>query len=91
VGFRENTEGIAFYGGEPVEKSVFRSRFASVFENFLGIMKRQRRLGFFTFEYRQVATIFPVVVVAPRYFEKAITRGGLMQVVNAFSFVHKTG
>ena len=90
VRFRENAESIAFYGGEPVEQSVFRSRFGSVFENFLRIMTRQRGLGFFTLGYGQVATIFPVVVVAPRYFERAITLGGLMQVVNAFSFVHNS-
>jgi vitamin B12/bleomycin/antimicrobial peptide transport system ATP-binding/permease protein len=37
--------------------------------------------------YTQAAVIFPVIVVAPRYFAKQIGLGGLMQVVNAFSFV----
>ena len=38
--------------------------------------------------YNQVAVIFPVVAVSPYYFTKQIGLGGLMQVVNAFSYVH---
>ncbi len=86
--FGENAESVALYGGEPVELGVFHERFRSVFENFLQIMKRQRRLSCFTLGYAQVAVIFPVVVVSPRYFAGQIGLGGLMQAVNAFSFVH---
>jgi vitamin B12/bleomycin/antimicrobial peptide transport system ATP-binding/permease protein len=87
VRFRENAEGVAFSGGEPVELNLFKERFGSVFENFCQIMKRQRRLTWFTLGYAQVAVIFPVVVISPRYFLKQIGLGGLMQAVNAFSFV----
>jgi putative ATP-binding cassette transporter len=90
VRLRENTESIAFYRGEPIELGVFRDRFSNVFTNFFGIMKRQRILGFFTQGYAQMATIFPYLVIAPRYFDKLITLGGLMQVVNAFSFVQNS-
>ena len=51
------------------------------------MMKRQRRLTCFTLAYTQVAVIFPLLVVSPRYFAKQIGWGGLMQMVNAFSFV----
>jgi putative ATP-binding cassette transporter len=34
-----------------------------------------------------VAVIFPVIVVSPRYFARQILLGGLMQAVNAFSYV----
>jgi vitamin B12/bleomycin/antimicrobial peptide transport system ATP-binding/permease protein len=87
VRFRENAESVAFYGGEPVELKLFKERFGSVFENFCQIMKRQKRLTWFTLGYAQVAVIFPVVVISPRYFLKQIGLGGLMQAVNAFSFV----
>ena len=85
--FRENAESVALYGGEPVELKLFKERFGSVFENFCQIMKRQKRLTWFTLGYAQVAVIFPVVVISPRYFLKQIGLGGLMQAVNAFSFV----
>ena len=87
VRFRENAESVALSGGEPVELKLFKERFGSVFENFCQIMKRQRRLTWFTLGYAQVAVIFPVVVISPRYFLKQIGLGGLMQAVNAFSFV----
>ncbi len=85
--FRENAESVALYGGEPVELKLFKERFGSVFENFCQIMKRQKRLTWFTLGYAQVAVIFPVVMISPRYFLKQIGLGGLMQAVNAFSFV----
>jgi putative ATP-binding cassette transporter len=85
--FRENAESVALYGGEAVEFKLFKERFGSVFENFCQIMKRQKRLTWFTLGYAQVAVIFPVVVISPRYFLKQIGLGGLMQAVNAFSFV----
>ena len=87
VRFRENAESVALYGGEPVELKLFKERFGSVFENFCQIMKRQKRLTWFTLGYAQVAVIFPVVMISPRYFLKQIGLGGLMQAVNAFSFV----
>ena len=90
VRFRENAESVALFGGEPVELRVFHERFHSVFENFRRIMKRQRCLTWFTLGYAQVAVIFPVVVVSPRYFAKQIGLGSLMQVVNAFSFVQNS-
>src|SRR6201996_4776090 len=88
--FRENAESVALYGGEPVELRVFNERFRSVFENFRQIMKRQRLLTCFTLGYTQAALIFPLVVTSPRYFARQIGWGGLMQVVNAFSFVQNS-
>src|SRR5215469_12725696 len=90
VRLRENAESVAMYGGEPAELGVFRERFSSVFENFRKIMKRQRFLSCFTLGYTQVAVIFPMVIVSPRYFAKQIGLGGFMQAVNAFSFVQNS-
>jgi vitamin B12/bleomycin/antimicrobial peptide transport system ATP-binding/permease protein len=90
VRLRENAESVALYRGEAMELGVFQERFRSVFENFWQIMKRQKRLSWFTSGYAQIAVIFPVVVVAPRYFAKQIGLGGLMQVVGAFSAVQNS-
>jgi vitamin B12/bleomycin/antimicrobial peptide transport system ATP-binding/permease protein len=83
----EHAESVALYGGEPVELSLFGERFQAVFANFRQIMKQQIRLSAFTLSYAQVALIFPVIVVSPRYFARQILLGGLMQAVNAFSYV----
>jgi putative ATP-binding cassette transporter len=90
VRLRQNAESVALYRGEAMELGVFQERFRSVFDNFWQIMKRQKRLAWFTSGYAQVALIFPVVVVAPRYFAKQIGLGGLMQVVSAFTSVQSS-
>ena len=87
---RENAESVASYGGEPVELSVFQERFRNIFANFRNIMGRQMRLNWFTQGYAQVAVIFPLLVVLPRYFVKQIGWGGLMQVASAFSYVYNS-
>jgi vitamin B12/bleomycin/antimicrobial peptide transport system ATP-binding/permease protein len=90
VRLRQNTESVAFYGGESAELKVFGDRFRSVFGNFWEIIKRQKLLLWFTAGYNQIAIIFPFVVVAPRYFAKQIGLGGMMQVINAFSSVRES-
>jgi len=87
VRFRENSEGVALYHGEEDELRGFRSRFASVVDNWWAIMKRQKLLTFFTIGYSQAAVVFPFVVGAPRYFSGAIQLGGLIQISNAFGQV----
>jgi putative ATP-binding cassette transporter len=48
------------------------------------------RLNWFTQGYAQVAVIFPLLVILPRYFVKQIGWGGLMQVSSAFSYVYNS-
>jgi putative ATP-binding cassette transporter len=87
VRFRENTEGVALYGGEQDELRNFRSRFANVVGNWWRIMKRQKVLNSFVIGYNQLAVIFPFVVAGNRYFAGTIQLGGLMQISNAFGQV----
>jgi putative ATP-binding cassette transporter len=85
VRFRENTEGVALYRGETDELRGFRERFEAVVMNWWNIMRRQKRLTYFTAGYGQAAWIFPSVVAAPRYFRGELALGGLMQTVGAFN------
>ena len=87
VRLRENAENVAFYGGEARELDTFLSRFARVVANWWGIIKRRKRLAWFTIGYEQLATVFPFLVAAPRYFDKMIQLGGLMQISSAFGHV----
>ncbi|MBV8507325.1 MAG: ABC transporter ATP-binding protein/permease [Alphaproteobacteria bacterium] len=87
VRLRENAENVAFYGGEARELDTFQIRFARIIANWWGIIRRRKRLTWFTTGYGQLAIIFPLVVAAPRYFAKAIQLGGLMQIVSAFGQV----
>ena len=87
VRFRENTEGVALYRGESDEFRGFRQRFEAVVMNWWDIMRRQKRLTYFTAGYQQAAWIFPSLVAAPRYFRGDLTLGGLIQTIGAFSHV----
>jgi vitamin B12/bleomycin/antimicrobial peptide transport system ATP-binding/permease protein len=87
VRLRENAENVAFYGGEGRELDTFNTRFARIIANWWGIIRRRKRLGWFTTGYQQVAIVFPFLVAAPRYFARSIQLGGLMQIASAFGQV----
>lgn len=87
VRLRENSESIAFYGGEKQERSAFMQRFHKAFENFWELMRRQKQLTWFTSGYGQIAIIFPFLVASPRYLANEIQLGGLMQIATAFGRV----
>ncbi|HEV7476612.1 MAG TPA: ABC transporter ATP-binding protein/permease [Burkholderiales bacterium] len=87
VRLRENSEGVALYRGEREEMANFRGRFGAVIANWWSLMLKQKRLGWFTTFYGQVAIIFPYVMVAPRFFSGAIQLGGIFQAASAFGQV----
>jgi putative ATP-binding cassette transporter len=87
VRLRENAENVAFYGGEAREFDTFQTRFSRIVKNWWEIIKRRKKLTWFTTGYSQLAIIFPFVVAAPRYFDKTIQLGGLMQISSAFNQV----
>jgi putative ATP-binding cassette transporter len=84
---RENPEAIALYKGESDEILSLSERFEAVRANFWAIMRRTKALNFFTIGFSQIAGIFPIVVILPRYFAKQIGFGALTQIPNAFGQV----
>src|SRR5262245_16953903 len=88
VRLRENSEGVALYRGEPEEFAGLRQRFAAVIGNWWALMRRQKKLGSFTFAYRQAAAIVPLAAIAPRFFAGQIQLGVIFQAVSAFGLVH---
>jgi vitamin B12/bleomycin/antimicrobial peptide transport system ATP-binding/permease protein len=90
VRVRENSEQIGLLEGEKAETERLLDRFARVVNNWYGIMTRTKRLTFFTAGYRMASTIFPIVVVSPAYFSRAMQLGGLMQTASAFGSVQNS-
>ena len=86
---RENSESVAFYGGEKPEAAGFQQRFGCVIKNFWGLMKQTKLLNFYVNTYGQLANLFPIVLAAPRYFSGAIQLGGFVQTINAFGQVQE--
>jgi vitamin B12/bleomycin/antimicrobial peptide transport system ATP-binding/permease protein len=89
IRIRENSESIASYGGENDEKRSLTSRFGDVWSNFRQLMDVTKALTWFVIGYRQIAIIFPVMVVAPRYFAGKIEFGAIFQTSSAFGEVQR--
>ena len=87
VRVRENSESIAFYGGEKPELQNFHERFAMVISNFWALMKRTKLLNFYVNGYAQIAVIVPILMCAPKYFTGEMQLGGFMQTISAFGRV----
>jgi putative ATP-binding cassette transporter len=84
VRLRENTESVAFYGGEDREFTIFWNRFGRIFGNYIAIILRTRLLGFVQSGSGQAAVVFPYLIDAPRYFIERPGLGQIQQVADAF-------
>lgn len=84
---RENSESVAFYGGESSEKIGFGERFGYVIKNFWQLMRQTKFLNFYVNGYGQLAVIVPLILAAPQYFAGTIALGGMMQTITAFGRV----
>jgi vitamin B12/bleomycin/antimicrobial peptide transport system ATP-binding/permease protein len=87
VRLRETAEEVALYRGEPLEQRGLATRFAAIVDNWWALLRAQKRLTWFTTGYGQAASVFPILVAAPRYFAGAIQLGELMQIASAFGRV----
>ncbi len=87
VRVRENSEQIALLDGDTAERQRLLTRFGSVVDNWLGIMRRTKKITAFTASYEQASVIFPYILVAPAYFANKMQLGGMMQTASAFGSV----
>ncbi len=87
VRVREYSESIALDKGGPVERTLLDARFGRVLANYWQLLRTQKNLLWFTTGFSQVASVFPLVVAAPRFFAGAIQLGELIQVASAFGRV----
>jgi vitamin B12/bleomycin/antimicrobial peptide transport system ATP-binding/permease protein len=90
VRLRENSEGVALYGGETSERMAVDSRLGGIRANWRQLMRYTKNLTFLTTGYEQLAVVFPILVAAPRYFSGAISLGVLTQIGNAFGQVQSS-
>lgn len=84
---RENAESIALYEGEPDEARRLSGAFQRIYDLFWEYMRVYKRLTWLNVFYSQVASIFPIVVQAPRYFTGEISLGVMTQTAGAFAQV----
>jgi len=87
---REYSEAIALDKGAEFERVALQKRFTRVVDNFLQLLKVQKRFTWFSSAYGQAAVVFPMLVAAPRYFSGSIQLGELMQISSAFGQVQES-
>jgi vitamin B12/bleomycin/antimicrobial peptide transport system ATP-binding/permease protein len=87
VRLRENSEAVAFYGGEAREHANFMDRFNAVFANYRRLILRQKAFNWMNSYFGQIAIILPILFPAIAYFAKQVTLGYIMQVSSAFAQV----
>jgi putative ATP-binding cassette transporter len=85
---RDNAENIALYQGEQVEARTLAGRFGAIIANYWALVFRSLKFQGFNASVSQVASVFPVIVQAPRFFSGAIKLGDLQQTASAFGSVH---
>ncbi len=88
VRVREYGEAVAFYRGEPVERSGLLAKFAAVIRNWWRLVFRTLKFNGFNLAVNQLSVIFPFLVQGPRLFAGQVTLGDVMQTSNAFGQVH---
>ena len=84
---RENSEQIAFLGGEGAERNTLGERYNSVMANAYAVIRRQKSLNWFQSFFGQISVIFPYLILAPAYFFGTATYGALLQARQAFDQV----
>jgi putative ATP-binding cassette transporter len=87
---REYSEAIALDRGGAVEQRSLQERFKQVLDNFMRLLRVQKRYTWFNSGYGQAAVVFPMLVASPRYFSGAIQLGELMQISSAFGQVQES-
>jgi putative ATP-binding cassette transporter len=87
---REYSEAIPLDRGGRVERLSLQERFAQVLDNFMRLLRVQKRYTWFNSGYGQAAVVFPMLVASPRYFSGAIQLGELMQISSAFGQVQES-
>jgi len=87
---REYSEAIALDRGAAVERASLQVRFGQVLDNFMRLLRVQKRYTWFNSGYGQAAVVFPMLVASSRYFSGAIQLGELMQISSAFGQVQES-
>jgi vitamin B12/bleomycin/antimicrobial peptide transport system ATP-binding/permease protein len=88
VRLRDNSESVAFYSGEQVERRTLDNRFAAVIGNAWSLVYRNLAFQGVNFVVTQISVIIPFALQAPRFFSGAVTLGDMQQTAASMGQVH---
>ncbi|MDD2729963.1 ABC transporter ATP-binding protein/permease [Malikia sp.] len=87
VRVREKAEAIALYRGEQQELQQVRHRFATVYENYLRLIKGQFFLNLFQYGYSMLTIVLPSAIIAERVLAGELEVGMAVRAAGAFTAV----
>ena len=90
VHLRNNSESVAMFQGEDVERGILDRRFRSVIDNAWAIVFRTLKFQGFNVVITQYAQIIPLVIQAPRFFAHQLTLGDIQQTAQVFDQVQSS-
>lgn len=88
VRLRDAAESVSFYHGAKTEKSLLRTRFTAIIDNYRGFVVRSLALMGWNNAISQLINPLPLMVQAQRLFKGQISFGDVTQSAAAFSNVH---
>lgn len=84
---RENAESIAFYRGEPQERTQIDHRFEAAFTNYARLIRKQRSLNLFQRSFSQLTLVVPSIILANQVLSGELEVGRAVQAAGAFTAV----
>lgn len=84
---REHSEQIALYRGGEAEDRRLRDCFTQIKLNWFALIGREFKIECFSAAQMRVAWLIPIAAVLPRYLDKSVSLGDMMQAQSAFSNV----
>ncbi|WP_051341885.1 ABC transporter ATP-binding protein/permease [Pseudonocardia spinosispora] len=88
VRLRDNSESVAFYSGERVERRNLDSGFRAVIGNAWDLVHRNVKLNGLNIVVTQLSVVIPFILQAPRFFSGAVSLGDMQQTASAMGQVH---
>jgi putative ATP-binding cassette transporter len=87
---RENAQAIALSGGAANEKAKLTALYSLLLGNWWNIIWTTEKLTGLTTAYGQAASVFPLIVAAPRFFAGEIKFGVLRQIIYTFDTLQES-
>lgn len=84
IRLRDAAEAVGFYRGEDAEKSLLRTRFMAIIDNYRGYVRRTIGLTGWNLSLSQLLSPLPLLVQAQRLFRGEISFGDVSQSSSAF-------
>jgi putative ATP-binding cassette transporter len=81
---RENAESVSLIGGGPSEVRDLSSRFDTVVQRWLAIVRQHGRITWITNASGPMIPIVPLLFAAPKYFAGELSLGEVVQLAAAF-------